>query len=289
MMSRRHSTSISAVTTSSFFVGLTLLLLSGSSKLQQQHQHQVFVRAEDANPFCLICPNGNVPTKGSGLVGSRQCAEVYQQGINKELTSSECSYVQILLAQPQDTCGCGTTTSPSSPTGPTTPTPAPTVASTPAPTTSAPTVDPREPCNVCGQDEDLDAFNPGAFIDPTIGLSCGQYQDFAISPGLTPEECTAARIIAIPKCGCRAASFLPTPAPAPTPTTAAPTVAPEPKVFCPVCTNGNPSFSNVAIGGEICGALDYDGRRFKFTQSECLTIQAAAATAPDDPCDCSDP
>ena len=281
-MSRRYSTS-SAVTDSFFFVGLTLLLFVASKP-----QHRAFVRAEDANPFCLICPNGNVPTKGNGLVGSRSCAEVYQQGINKELTSSECSYVQILLAQPQDTCGCGTTTTPSSPTGPTTPTPAPTVASTPSPTASAPTVDPRETCNVCGQDEDP-LTDPGAFIDPFIGLSCGQFQDFAISPGLTPEECTAARITAIPICGCRAASFLPTPAPAPTAGTPAPSVAPEPKVFCTVCTNGNPSFSNVAIGGEICGALDVDGRNFKFTESECLTIQAAAATAPDDPCDCLDP
>eukprot|EP00529_Nitzschia_sp_RCC80_P026849 CAMPEP_0113442038 /NCGR_PEP_ID=MMETSP0014_2-20120614/1403_1 /TAXON_ID=2857 /ORGANISM="Nitzschia sp." /LENGTH=288 /DNA_ID=CAMNT_0000332923 /DNA_START=46 /DNA_END=912 /DNA_ORIENTATION=+ /assembly_acc=CAM_ASM_000159 len=288
MMSRRQSTTTTTTTTVVFVALTTLLLIANQGGVAGD---------DDANPFCLICPDGNEPTNGNGLVGSRSCAEVYQQGLDKELTSSECTYVQILLAQPQDTCGCGGSgTTTSSPAGTPGTTPVPTVAPTPIPpTTATPTVDQREICNVCGFDEPQ-LSDPGAFIDPTIGLSCGQYQDFAISPGLTPTECNAARLIAIPICGCRAASFLPTPAPAPTAPVVTPTVSPaptdappDPTIFCTVCTNGNESFSNKAIGGEICGALDYDGRRFKYTQSECLTIQAAAATAPGDPCDCLDP
>jgi hypothetical protein len=165
--------------------------------------------------------------------------------------------------------------------GPTPITPAPTVA------TASPTAITENlfPCNICREGGTLTRPNAIIFtfgITP-FAITCGQAQAFGNLPGLTLEQCGIAQALARDTCGC---PFEPTPAPAAVvPATPAPTVAP-PTVFCTVCFNGTPSFSNAAIGGMICGSLDVQARNSEFTSEECLVLQTAAAVAPGDPCQC---
>ena len=247
--------------------------------------------------FCLICDSfGNgMPSNPAGLIGSITCAEADQNGRNSVYDFETCVMLQI-RAGLDDPCGC------MPPTPAPTPAPTPTaLAPTDAPVTSAPSIDPREVCNLCGENEPAIA-NPDAFIVPSIGLTCGVVQDEANNPGLTPEDCILARIVAIPICGCRAASFLPTPSPVTTraeivsagaeasaavAAEVAETVAEgEAKTHCTVCYNGQPTSSQAFIGDNTCEELDKKGRAYEMTEIECVFLQIAAAVDPLNGCGC---
>ena len=254
---------------------------------------------ETGGEFCLICDSfgTGMPSNPGGLIGSITCAEADQNGRNREYDFETCVMLQI-RAGLDDPCGC------MPPTAAPTPAPTPTaLAPTDAPVTAAPSIDPREVCNLCGENQPGIA-NPGAFIVPQIGLTCGVVQDEANNPGLTPEDCTLARILAIPICGCPAASFLPTPSPVTTraeiaspgaeaeasaavATEVAETVAEgEAKSFCTVCYNGQPTSSQAFIGDNTCEELDQKGRAYELTELECVFIQIAAAVDPLNGCGC---
>mmetsp|Transcript_44881 Transcript_44881/g.108924 ORF Transcript_44881/g.108924 Transcript_44881/m.108924 type:complete len:867 (+) Transcript_44881:369-2969(+) len=250
--------------------------------------------------FCLICDSfGNgMPSNPGGLIGSITCAEANQNGLDSVYDFETCVMLQI-RAGLDDPCGCMPPTA--APTSAPTPT---AIAPTDAPATivtAAPSVDPREVCNLCGLNEPA-LSDPLAFIVPAIGLTCGVVQDEANDPGLTPEDCTLARIVAIPICGCRAASFLPTPSPvtlradiaspgaeasAAVAAEVAETVAEgEEKSHCTVCYNGQPTTSNAFLGDQTCAELDETGRRGEFTEIECVFIRIAAAVDPLNGCGC---